>query len=185
MRHNFTVRKRILLGAVMALVLADVVLAAYSFELASVPRSGPGEIGQQTHQLQLLQAKIDRAQKIRDEMPNTQKDCERFEKSLLAASSGYSSLSTELGEIARKSGVRLDDVSYKPTVVPERGLTELTIDLAIGGDYRNVIQFLNNMQRSSNNYIIESLSLAPEGSNQGPNIIKVGLNIRTYLRTSA
>ena len=184
MRRDFTIRKRIILGAVTALVLTDIVLAAYSFELGSVPRPGPGEIAQRERQHQLLQAKIDRAQKIRDDMPHTKEQCEKFERSLLPASSASSALSAELGELARKSGVRTDDVTYKPTAVPERGMTELVIDLVIGGDYKSVIQFLNNMQRSSNNYIIESLSLAPEGSNQGPNVIKVGLHIKTYLRTS-
>ena len=89
-------------------------------------------------------------------------------------------------DIARKSGVRQDDIAFKPTPIPERGMTELTIDTIIGGDYKNVIQFLNNMQRSPNNYIIDSLALATEGSTQGPaNVIKVGLHIRTYLRTTA
>ncbi|HYL85903.1 MAG TPA: hypothetical protein VE263_16870 [Candidatus Angelobacter sp.] len=186
MRRDFTTRKRIIFAMVILLVAADLALAAYSWELSSVPRTTPPEITQQARQLGLVQAQIARAQKIRDDMPSTQKDCEKFEKSLLPASSGYSAISAELGEVARKSGVRLDDVAFKPTPIPERGMNELVIDSIIGGDYRSVIQFLNGLQRSSNNYIVESLTLAPESGNQGAsNVIRVGLHIKTYLRTSA
>jgi hypothetical protein len=185
MRRDFTTRKRAILGLVVLLVLADFALAAYSWELASAPRTAPQEIANRALQLKRMQADIERAQKIRDEMPNTQKDCEKFEKSLLLASSGYSSLSAELGEIARRSGVQLVDLAFKPTAVAERGMTELVVDSTIGGDYRSVIQFLNGLQRSANHYIVESLTLATEGGSQGPaNVIKVGVHIRTYLRTT-
>jgi Tfp pilus assembly protein PilN len=186
MRRDFTTRKRIILGALVVLVAADLALAVYSRELSSIPQTSPQALTQQALQLKLMRADIDRAQKIKDRIPDTLKEFDKFEKSFLPASSGSSALLTELGEIARKSGVRLGDISFKPTPIPERNVNELVIDTIIGGDYKNVIQFLNNLQRSSNNYIIESLALATEGSTQGPaNVIRVGLHIKTYLRTSA
>lgn len=186
MRRDFTTRKRIILGSVILLLLADLALGAYSWELASVPEASSTVMAQQARQLKLMAADIERVQKIKEDVPHTLKDFDKFEKSFLPAGSGYSSSLAELGEIARKSGVRQDDIAFKPTAIPERNMTELAIDTIISGDYTNVIQFLNNMQRSSNNYIIESLALAPEGSNQGrSNLIRVGLHIKTYLRTSA
>ena len=186
MRTDFTNRKRVILGAVIILVLADLGLAAYSWELTSTPRTPPQQFERQARQLKMLQADIDRAQKIKEDMPNIQKDCEKFEKSLLLASSGSSSLSAELGGIAKKSGVQLEDLTFKPTPIPERGMMEVAFDSTISGDYKSVIQFLNGLQRSANNYVVESLTLAPESSNQGPaNVIKVGLHVKTYLRTGA
>jgi hypothetical protein len=181
MRRDFTTRKRIILGGVILLVAADVVLAGYSWQLSSVPVQ---QTNDQTR-LKLMQADIERAQRIKKEVPKTVTDCEKFEKSLLPGSSASSSISAELGQIVRKSGVRMDDVVFKPTAIPARGMTELVIDSTIAGDYKSIVQFLNNMQRSSNNYIIESLTLAPEGANQGPNLIRLGVHMRTYLRTSA
>lgn len=186
MRHDFTTRRRTILGFVTILVLADVGLAAYSWELSTAPRTSQKEFERQALKLKMSQADIIRAQKIKNDMPNIQKDCEKFEKSLLAASSGSSSLSSELGSIAKKSGVRLDDETFKPTAIPERGMTEVAIDSTITGDYKSVIQFLNGLQRSNNNYIVESLTLATDNSSQGPaNVIKVGLHLKTYLRTTA
>jgi hypothetical protein len=186
MRRDFTTRRRAILGFVIILLLADAGLAAYSWELATAPWASDKESERTALQLKMLQADINRAQKIKADMPNIQKDCEKFEKSLLAANSGSSSLSSELGGIAKKSGIRLDDLAFKPTVIPERGMMEVAIDSTITGDYKSVIAFLNGLQRSNNNYIVESLTLATDNSNQGlANVIKVGLHLKTYLRTTA
>jgi len=186
MRRDFTIRKRIILGVLAALILADVGLAAYSLHLASAPEPSEQRIKQQRDELKTIRAIIKRAQEIRGDMPKTQKDCEKFEKSLLPGNSGYSALSAELGNIAKESGARLDDISFKPTTIAERGVVELVIDSTIAGEYKNVIQFLNRVQRSSNHYSVESLTLAPEAQSQGGvNAIRVGLHIKTYFRTGA
>src|SRR5438094_4966783 len=114
MRRDFTARKRMILGGVTLLVLADVALAAYSWQLSSAPRA-PQHHGQEITQQDLLRADIRRAQSIRDSIPAIQKDCDRFEQSLLPASSGYSSVRSELGSIARPSGSLLEGISFKPT----------------------------------------------------------------------
>lgn len=186
MRREFTTRKRAILAAVISLLAADVALAFYSWRLASGPRMLDREFSREEIQLKVLQGAIIRAQKIKDEMPKTQLDCQKFESSLLPASTGQSSVYAELDSIARKNGIRLEDLTFKATPIPERGLTELAMDSTIGGDYRNVVQFLNGLQRSANIYEVESLTLAAGGSNQGPaNAIKVGLHLKTYFRAGA
>jgi Tfp pilus assembly protein PilO len=186
MPRDFTTRKRAIMGGVILLVAADLALAGYSWQLASAPRTAGPQFARQEAQLKMLQASVARAQRIKEDMPNTQQDCDKFEGMLLPASSGYSSVSSELGEIARKSSVRLQGVSFRPTVIPERGLTEVIMESVIEGDYRNVILFLNGLQRSASIYEVESLALATEKENKGPaNVIKVGLHLKTYFRTAA
>ena len=185
MARDFTTRKRVILGGVICLVAADLALAAYSFQLSSEPQS-PGDFPKLTRQLNVLKSSVERAEQIRQDMPNTQRDCEKFERMLLPASAGYSSLSSELTEIAKKSGVSQQGVSFKPTPVPSRGLTEVAMESTIEGDYKNVILFLNGLQRSANIYEVESLALAPQKDTKGPaNVIKVGLHLKTYFRTGA
>jgi Tfp pilus assembly protein PilO len=185
MPRDFTTRKRAILSAVVFLVAADLALAAYSWQLASEPRTPGQQFSKQEMRLKMLQAPIARAQKIREDMPNTQRDCEKFEGLLLPASSGYSSVSSELGEIARKSGVQLQGVSFRPTAIPERGLTEVVMESTIEGDYKSIILFLNGLQRSANIYEVESLTLATQKDSKGPaNAIKVGLHLKTYFRTA-
>jgi len=186
MRHDFTLRKRIILGGVILLVLADVALAAYSWELSSGPHAPQQQLAVEIRQHDLLKADIKRAQAIRDNIPAIQKDCDHFEQSLLPASSAYSAVRSELGAIARKSGIQLEDQAFKQTEISNRGITEVAIDATVNGDYKSVIGFLNGLQRSANLYEVDSLTLASDNANQAStNVIKVALHLKTYFRTAA
>jgi type IV pilus assembly protein PilO len=186
MRRDFTLRKRIILTGVGLLVLADVALAVYSWELSSAPQAPQQQLAVETKQHNLLKADIKRAQDIRDNIPAIQKDCDHFEQSLFPASSGYSAVRSELGATARKSGIQLEDLSFKQTEIANRGMTEVTIDATVNGDYKSVIGFLNGLQRSANLYAVDALTLASENANQASaNVIKVALHLRTYFRTAA
>jgi len=188
MARDFTTRRRAILGGVICLVAADLALAAYSYQLTSQPLIAGPEIARREDNLKKLKASVARAEQIRQDMPNTQRDCENFEHLLLPESTGSSSLSGELTEIAKKSGVNVQGEGFKRTPVPSRGLTEVAIESTIEGDYKNVILFLNGLQRSANIYEVESLALAPQKDNlnKGPaNVIKVGLHLKTYFRAGA
>jgi len=181
MRRDFTLRKRLILGFVILLVLADGALAVYSWDLASAIRKPEQQFAAETKHLDLLKQSIENAQKIRENIPAIQKDCDRFEHSLSPARSGYSAVSSELDTIAKKAGIQLGDLTYKPTAIPERGLAEVSIDATVNGDYKSVIQFLNGVQRTASLYEVDSLTLANENANQGPaNLIKVALHLKTY-----
>src|SRR5438270_696389 len=136
MARNFTTRKRAILAGVVCLVAADLALGYYSWQLTSVPLPTEEQFHKLEMQLKMREAPIARAQKIREDMPKTQKDCEKFETMLLPASSGYSSVTSELGQIAKKSGVSLQGTSCKPRAIPARGLTELAMESTIEGDYK-------------------------------------------------
>jgi Tfp pilus assembly protein PilO len=186
MRRDFALRKPIILGGVILLVLADIALAAYSWELSSAPHAPEQQLAVETIQHDLLRADIKRAQAIRDNIPAIQKDCDHFEHSLLPASSGYSAVRSELGAIARKSGIQLEDQAFKQAEISNRGITEVAIDATVNGDYKSVIAFLNGLQRSANLYEVDSLTLASENANQAStNVIKVALHLKTYFRTAA
>lgn len=186
MARDFTWRKRIILSGVVILVLADVALAAYSWQLASAPREPKDLFAAQVKQHDLLKKSVDAAQKIRDNIPAIQKDCDRFEQSLFPASTGYSAVRSELGAAEKKNGIYLEDLSFKKTEIASRGLTEVMVDATVNGNYKSVVAFLNSLQRSSNNYAVDSLTLATDTTNQASaNIIKVTLHLRTYFRTAA
>jgi Type II secretion system (T2SS), protein M subtype b len=186
MRRDFTWRKRLILVGVVLLVLADIGLGAYSWELSSAQQSPQKQVAAEVKQRDLLKGDIKRAQNIRDNIPATQKACDGFERSLFPASSGYSTVRAELGETARKSGVRIEDLAFKPTEIANRGVTEVLIDATVDGDYKNVIGFLNGLQRSANLYAVDSLALGSDNANQASsNVIKVALHLRTYFRTAA
>lgn len=186
MARDFTTRRRAILGGVICLVAADLALAAYSYQLAFQPLATGPEFTRREEYVKKLKASVVRADQIRKDMPSTQLDCEKFEHMLLPASTGYSSLSAERSEIAKKSGVSVQGTGFKTTLVPQRGWIEVAMETTIEGDYKNVILFLNGLQRSANIYEVESLALAPQKDTKGPaNVIKVTLHLKTYFRAGA
>jgi len=185
MQRDFTFRKRVILAAVVLLVIADVTLAAYSWEVASAPETPERQFAIEMMQHDLLKADIKRALDIRVSIPAIQAKFDQIEKSFPAASSGYSKVRFELGEIGKKAGIRIEELTFKPTEIANRGMTEVSIDATIDGDYKNVIQFLNGVQRTTN-YELEALTLAADSANQGSSgVIKVSLHLKTYFRTAA
>jgi Tfp pilus assembly protein PilO len=186
MRHDFTFRKQAIVAGVVLLVLADLALAAYSWQLASAPQSPREQYALEMKQHDLLKADIKRAQDIRDRIPAIQKNFDQIENSLFPASAGYSKVRSELGDIGRKSGIQLEDLSFRPSKIPSRGMTQVMVDATVVGDYRSVMLFLNGVQRSPNLYEVDALALATENANQGASgAIKVTVHLKTYFRTAA
>jgi Tfp pilus assembly protein PilO len=186
MRHDFTFRKQAIVAGVVFLVLADLALAAYSWQLASAPQSPREQYFLEMKQHDLLKADIKRAQDIRDRIPAIQKNFDQIENSLFPASAGYSKVRSELGDIGRKSGIQLEDLSFRPSKIPSRGMTQVMVDATVVGDYKSVMLFLNGVQRSPNLYEVDALALATENANQGASgAIKVTVHLKTYFRTAA
>jgi Tfp pilus assembly protein PilO len=185
MRRDFTLQKRVIIGSLAVLVLADCGLAAFSWHQASAPRTPQQELERQTVQLKLLQGDIERAKAIQQSTPAAQADCEKFEKSLFPATTGYSTVMEELSSIAGKAGLQISGVNFHRKEIPSRGLAEFQLEATIGGDYPGVVRFLNGLQRSGNVYTVDSLALASESQSQGTSSgIRVTLKMRTFFRAS-
>ena len=103
MKRDVKLQKRFVIAALALLVLADVGLAGYSWKLSSAPHTPQQELVLQNQQLEVLRADIKRGESIRQLTPAIQRDCDRFEQSLLPVGNGYSSVSAELDSIAKKA----------------------------------------------------------------------------------
>lgn len=186
MQRDFSVKKRVILTFLGILVAADIALGVYSYQLASVPRTPQAAFDKENLQLKLLRGDIEHAQSIRDDMPKTRKDCDKFEQSLPAASTGDSVIYSELYEIAAKSGLHIVALANKQKSVENRGLSEVSIEATVSGEYGSVVRFVNSLQRSPTFYILDGLALGSDTQEQkagGP--IRVTLHIRTYFREAA
>lgn len=186
MHRDFTLQKRAILIVLGLLLAVDIGLAIYSWQLASSPHTPQREFDEQTTKLGVLKNDIKSAQFIKDNMPATRKDCERFEQSLPAISSGTSSIVSELDEVAKKAGLQIVTVTNRQKEIPSRGMTEVTVEATISGDYGSVARFVNGLQRSHRFYVLDGLALSTDAQGQaasGP--IRVGVHIRTYLREGA
>jgi Tfp pilus assembly protein PilO len=184
MTRNFKPQKRLILGSVILLIVADVALAAYSWSLSSAPQTPKEEFAAQSKKLDILRADIKRAQGIQAYMPHIQTDCDAFENDRLhSANSGYSSVTADLGAISQKAALQLSDLAFKQKEIPNRKVTEVAIDATVTGDYKNIVEFLNGLQRSQNIYSVDSLSLASEVQNAS-SALRVAIHMKTYFRTA-
>ena len=184
MRHDFKFKKHAIVFLLAFFITANVALAVYSWNLASA-QSARQELALMTVNRDLLKKDIQRALEIRSHIPAIQKDCDAFEQSLFPESTGYSTVSAELGELAAKAGLRLDSRSFRPKPVKGRDLTELAIDAQVIGDYRGVVRFLNGLQRSKNFYAVEGLSARSATQTQGAHgALQVTVHIKTYFRAA-
>lgn len=186
MHRDFTSQKRAILIVLGLLVAADIGLAIYSWELSSAPHTSQRAFDEQAINLGVLNNDIKSAQYIRDNMPATRKDCEKFEQSLPAESTSASSIIAELDDVAKKSGLQIVTLTTHPKEIKNRGMVEEIIEANVTGDYGSVVRFVNGLQRSQRFYVLESLALVTEAQGQAPTgPIRVGVHIRTYLREGA
>ena len=186
MHRDFTIQKRAILIVLGLFLAVDIGLAIYSWQLASSPHTPQKEFDEQTLKLGLLKNDIRSAQFIKDNMPATRKDCEKFEQSLPAASKGSSSIEAELDEVAKKAGLQIETRTQRQKEIPNRGLTEVTIEATVSGGYGNVVRFVNGLQRSQRFYVVDGLALASDAQAQAATgNIRVGLHVRTFFREGA
>jgi hypothetical protein len=182
MDRSFSVKRQLILIGLASLLVADLALAAYSWQSSTALRTPMAQLKEDSHKLDLLNSDIERAERIRHDLPATVADYDRFDSSLLPASTADSAVTAELDELAKKSGLRIESLNFRYKELPGRNLTQLDLDTAVDGDYANIVKFMNNLQRSHNFYVVESLNLQAQG---GPAVMRIGLKMKTYLRTAA
>ncbi len=186
MQKDFTLQKRFILVVLGLLVAADIGMGVYSWQLSNAPRTPQKEFDEEYVKLKVLKGDIQSAQLIKDNMPTTRKDCEKFEQSLPSASVGYSSVTSELDDVAKKSGLQIVTLTDHQKDLPQRSMAEVSIDATVSGDYGSVVRFVNGLQRSQKFYIVDGLALASDTQNQSANgPIRVGIHLRTYFRMAS
>lgn len=186
MASDFRIQKRLIIGGLVLLIAADIALAAYRWNMGGSSGDRAADLARQDKELKVSRADVARAQGIQKSMPVIQADCDKFERMLFPASTGYSSVTSDLDSIAQRAGAQVQDLNFKQTEIPQRGLTSVEITSVISGNYSSVVHFVNGLQRSSSVYILDSLSLGTETQNPGTGSqIKVTLHLQTYFRTAA
>jgi Tfp pilus assembly protein PilO len=181
--RDFQLKKQLIIAGLAILLLADAAFIYFNSKLASPQENQQQFLAAQSRQLALVRADVQRASEIRGKIPEVLKGFDKFESTLLPASKGYSVILEEMDQYAHDSHLIVEDVKYHEKDVKDRGLTELAVESSVTGDYTGIVNFLNHLQRSKNNYIVDSLSVESQGSGQGPaGVLRVSLHMRTYFR---
>lgn len=186
MRHDFKKQKNLTIAIVAFLLCADAAMAFYSFHMAVSDRPAHQELAAEGTEIKLLRADVARARAIQEVMPATKADCDRFKNSLPSAQTGYSLITSDLGEMGHNSGLQIGSLDFHSTDLPARDLTEVAVNATVTGDYKSIMHFVNGVQRSKNYYIVESLTLAGDAAHPGaPGAVKVNLHLKSFFKGAA
>ena len=121
-----------------------------------------------------------RLKKFRDELPADEKQWDEFyTDSFRAASSGYSAISADLGDLTRTAGLQMDTISFRQHTPDARGLVQVDISTAVEGNYESLINFLDKLEHSENFYVLDSLALSSSAAGRQ----RLNLSLRSYFRT--
>ncbi len=173
-------RKNVIRWALGVVLALDFLLLVVNLRPRMSPQEQKNEEQRLQRQHDLLAADVRRASEIRQRLPVVQRECDEFfAKELRPASTGYSSVVGDLGELAKKAGLRTNAITFRQHDVANRGVVEVQVVATVEGDYPSLVSFINGLERSKNFYLLDSLQLA---SSTGGSL-KLNLELRTYFRS--
>jgi type IV pilus assembly protein PilO len=89
----------------------------------------------------------------------------------------YSSIDARIIELYVASGVRLTRVQYTQGA-PGPGLTEISMDASISGNYPAIMRFINSLERDQMFFIIRAMAFTGQQGGQ----VNLRLRVSTWLR---
>jgi hypothetical protein len=106
-----------------------------------------------------------------------------LDKHFLTRRTADSTLLSELTEAARKAQIKERDRAQTTEIIEgSDSLAMMTITANYEGTYRNLLNFINELDHSGQLLIIESMSAAPQ---QGSNTLTVSMKIDAFIREDA
>jgi len=179
MNEGIQHRKNLIRRVLGVLLALDLVLVAVNLRPTMSRQEQKAEEEHLQRQHDLWAADVRRATEIKQRLPQVQRECDQFfVQELREASSGYSSIVSDLGGLAREAGLKTDAVTFRQHEISNRGVTEVEVAATVEGEYRSLVSFINGLERSKNFYLLDSLQLA---SSTGT--LKLNLQLRTYFRS--
>lgn len=167
--------------ALACVLVVDGALIVVSWRAASeAPESQAMERAQLAANAKLLAADVRKGYELEARLPNVSRECDDFyQKDLQPASSGDTSVLSDIGKIAREANVQTGGLQLHDKDLKERGLEEVEISGTVQGDYQSLIKLIDGIERSPHFYLLEKLTLTSEDSG----VVKLQIGLRTYFRT--
>lgn len=120
---------------------------------------------------------------IDQKLTQAQKDDAAFIERRLP--SRYSDVVEELGKLANANHISIGAIAYTTSPSDLPGVLSLEMHAGLGGQYVNIVKFMNSVERDKMFFIIDSIGLTGQGaSKNGPTgIVRLDMKLETYLRT--
>jgi type IV pilus assembly protein PilO len=168
------IRRRLAIIIAIFLLL-DVAAAVYLSTLPSATMREQSYVSTQNE----LQVKLKESQPLRgmeNKLKLADQEIAAFYRDRFP--SQRSAIPAELGKLAARNGVRISQAKYEEKDAGLAGLTRVNIESNLEGDYRQVVKFINALERDRLFFILNGIDL---GNQQG-GFVRLGLKLETYLR---
>ena len=84
----------------------------------------------------------------------------------------------EVRAIATSLGMDPETIAYQPELLDKVGLIRFSVNVPLSGDYRNLRQFINKIEKSENFLIVDSVTLG--GSKDGGALLDLNIHLSTF-----
>jgi type IV pilus assembly protein PilO len=166
-------------AAIVALLLVDVAAAGVLFSpLVGSERSRREQLDQLWKELQQKTREAEPLRDIDKKIAAADLQIDDFYKTRLPGQN--STISEELGKVAKQSGVRIGQIRYPTKDTEVVGLRPVEIEADFSGDYLHLVRFINSLERDPLFFIINSVEL---GGEQGGEV-KLQMKLQTYQKAS-
>jgi len=190
MPRNFDVRamlkdrRMVVRGTLGALLLANLIAAAFAFhvlggspeDLAEQMRSKQRDLAWQSQQTARMRTLVAKVQQAKVEGDKFLDDC------TMERSSAYSTLIDDLNRMAAESGMQTREFAYvlDPVEGSDR-IEQLTISANFEGSYSSLTKLVNMLDKSPRFLIIDSMQASPQSNGA----LNVNLRLDTFVRQTA
>ena len=144
-------------GAVVLALIPLILVVWYVADRSFGISAGEIVLSGKRAQIASLSAQLTPLRGIAKEISDTKAAIDNFYANRVPTS--YSQLTSSVGAIAMKSAVRLTQVTYSQGD-PGSDLVEISMEAGVNGDYRQVMRFVNGLERDRVFYVIRALSFA-------------------------
>ena len=169
------------LAGVAALVLLDLYLIVHLIFLwQGLSANNAEALDQQRVQLIAAQISAKPLRGLDTKLVASTHDANAFYETRLPYAD--SQVLAEIGVLTHKAGVRWTHAqyAYNPQLSGSDGLTQMSIDASVSGDYRPIVEFINSVERDNLFFVINGINLTGQQTGQ----VNLRIRLTTYLRPS-
>jgi Tfp pilus assembly protein PilO len=162
-------------GFAVLLVLAIGLAIRLGLDWAAMDTHSADVLAGKQVELKALEIQTAPLRGLDQRVEESREQMQAFDRKRIPAS--YSLISSRIGDLQVASGVRLSRVQYTQGK-PVSGLTEISMDAGISGNYPSIMRFVNSIERDQTFFIIRAMTLT--GQQNG--LVNLRMQLSTWLR---
>lgn len=162
-------------GFAVLLVLVIALAARFGLDWAATRTHSADALASKQVELKALEMQTVPLRGIDRRVADTREQIQQFYAQRIPAN--YSSILEKIGALEVKSGVRLSRVQYSQGPAGS-DLTEISMDAGITGDYKQIMRFINSLERDKTFFVIRGMQF----TGQQGGLVNLRLRVATWLR---